>query len=424
MSAHFRTWTDPDGNLIVEQGLLIAQHSTTTWFPVGGAATVIREPVRDGYQQAAQAAAGFAGGSGRNLHADTAAPGGLVPLDWFVPTGPDTWAALGNEEVILTFDPGDGSAQIEDATDIIATLAPGVRTNPAGTFNSTAYGETFNGAAPWTLDLSYEGGPAWGARKAVVLFAGTTVPGGLYSRTGWQSWECDTDPSWTITLDGTGAGELSDGVDVVATRAADPDRIYDPTGQWVSTPAGAAGYGEQIETVAGVASAGDFPDQEYRLADITGPDSTWVGVDDATKFIIFESAFGDCYLHDETGEIGERTSTASTAHFDGTYTANSDGEDRYNGGAGWTYTVTTVTTGADFYGEVSLARGLPIEGVVYVEIARDAGTDVVSAVSGPIWGSAIPANTATEVYWPIAAIDSLGTAYQLQLGPIRWVPAP
>ncbi len=425
MSAHFKVWADADGNLYMEEGLLIAQHATTEWFTTGGTGTVIPMQGADGFQAAAMAGAGFTGGSGRNVTAAGTVPGTLVPLGQFVPASEDTWVALGGEAVELIFDPGDGSATIEDGTGVIATLpAASATVAPYGTFTATnPYGRSFNGGAAWTVDLEFEGGDPWGARQAVAIFSGSTVPGGFYSPTGWQAWESDVTPGWVITLDGTGAGELSGGTDVVAARAADAARLRDPSGDWVSTVYAATNYGHALATVAGAVTAGTFPDQAYRLADTTGTVETWVGVDDGTKYIVFDTADGDADLYDETGLVGSRLTGVTTANFYGTYTANTDGEDRYNGGSAWDYTVATTSAGQAFTGELSLARAVPIDGVLYVTIARDAGTDEATGMTGPFRASAMPANTSTEVHWPVAEVAA-GVVKQLQYGPIRWMPNP
>ena len=130
----------------------------------------------------------------------------------------------------------------------------------SGTLTATAYGETtYNGGSPFTLDIAAESTlPPWpNAPVEFTPYAGT-AQGGLYDPTGWQSWQSQADPDWTVTLDGTGAGELSDGTDIVATRAADADRLYDPGGGlWVATPYGETTHnggdpwaGEAVRTFA------------------------------------------------------------------------------------------------------------------------------------------------------------------------------
>lgn len=420
----FQTYDDPAGNLYMMPGAMVALHSTTATFTTGAAAVEMAPPPDQSYRPAALPGASFQGGNGRNLRPDSSFPGALVPGGFFVPVAPNTWVALGNEEVVLTFDPGDGSAEIADGTGTIATKAAG-GTDPGGTYTATdPYGESFNGGSPWSSVLTYEGGADfWPARSALVNLPGSTAQGGLFSPTGWQSWESDDDAAWTLEIDGSGAGELSDGVDIVATRAADAARLYDPTGGWESTTYGAATYGSTSATAAGVASAGTFPALTFQLVDTTGTVSTFSAIEDPTKYLLHDSADGDADLYDESGLIGSRLSGVTTAHPWGTYTADSTGEDRYNGGSGWTYTIDDPA-GESFTGEVILQRARPAEGVLWVTIARDAGTDEATGLSGPFWGASLPINTSTEIHWPAVVIDSAGVLTQLQLGPIQWRPAP
>ncbi|QJE95950.1 hypothetical protein [Luteolibacter luteus] len=115
-----------------------------------------------------------------------------------------------------------------------------------GTMSGTTYGEdTYNGGAPFTFDLEAESDmPAWPNAAVTITPYSGTAQGGPYLPTGWQSWQSSVDDSWTVTIDGTGTGEWSDGLDIVATRAADPDRLYDPDGGlWVATAYGEATYG-------------------------------------------------------------------------------------------------------------------------------------------------------------------------------------
>jgi len=114
----------------------------------------------------------------------------------------------------------------------------------SGTLTATAYGETtYNGGSGFTLDIDAESDmPAWpNAAVDVAPYSGT-AQAGSYAPTGWQGWQSVDDPDWILTLDGTGAGELSDGTDVVATRAADATKLYDPGGVWVATAYGETTY--------------------------------------------------------------------------------------------------------------------------------------------------------------------------------------
>ena len=244
-AAPFSAAVDEFGNLYMQEGIVIALNGTTTYFTTGGStnAVALQDPTL-ALMTASRGLGGFYGGSGANVAMDNAILGTLVPDGFFKPSLPDEWTT---GPLAMVFDPGTGGATISDDTDIIADLpAASATIAPYGTFSSTVYGETtYNGGVPFALDAYYEGSAdTWPKRPAVLVCDDTTVQVGAYTRTGWQSWESDVDPAWTITIDGTGAGEIDDGTNVVLDRAADADRIYDVTGAaWISTAYGATTYG-------------------------------------------------------------------------------------------------------------------------------------------------------------------------------------
>jgi hypothetical protein len=243
-AAPFSAAVDEFGNLYMQEGIVIALNSTTAYFTTGGStnAVALQDPTL-ALMTASRGLGGFYGGSGTNVKAASAVLGTLVPDGFFKPLEPDVWTSGG---LTMTFDPGTGNAEIEDDTDVVATMAAVTTIAPYGTFNATTYGEdTYNAGTPFTIATTYEGSAdTWPARPAVLVCDDTTVQVGNYTRTGWQAWESDDDPNWTITIDGTGAGIINDGTDDVLERAADADRIYDVTGAaWVSTAYGATTYG-------------------------------------------------------------------------------------------------------------------------------------------------------------------------------------
>ena len=242
MIGPFSVFTDAFGNLYMQAGTVVALNSTTAYFTVGSQSLAIPfDNIDQKLIQSSQSAGGFFGGAGNNVSADTAILGTLVPSGFFTPTVPDAWSS---GLLSMTFDSGTGDAEITDDTDIVAT-ASGMTLAPSGTFSSTTYGATtYNAGTPWTMDVSYEGGDLWPARGFTLTAEGSTVQEGVYARTGWQTWESVDDPSWTMTIDGTGAAVINDGTDDVLERAADAALLYDPTsGGWESTAYGETTYG-------------------------------------------------------------------------------------------------------------------------------------------------------------------------------------
>lgn len=260
MTGPFAVALDSSGNLYMQEGTVIGLHGTTEYFLVGGLGIGVAmvDPGKS-FVQASESSGGFYGGSGANVAATSAVLGTLVPDGFFKPLEPDVWTSGG---FTMTFDPGTGNADIEDDTNVVATMAATTTVAPYGTFNATTYGRTtYNGGTAFSISTTYEGSAdTWPARPAVLVCDDTTVQLGSYSRTGWQAWESDVDPDWTITLDGTGAGEIDDGTNVVLERAADADRIYDPTGNaWVSTAYGATTYASGDTFYAQIYQTRAFP---------------------------------------------------------------------------------------------------------------------------------------------------------------------
>jgi hypothetical protein len=245
MASQFAAYIDADGNLWMDAGTVQAFHSTTVFFRVGsgeGQILVSAPSIeRSDLRQVARSTS-MQGGSGRNVRVSGGPGGTTVPVGFFPPAGPDSF--IGPRGAVITFTPGDGSAELHNGTDVLATLPPGGTTiAPYGTFSSTPYGDTLNGGAPFTIDVSYEGSAdPFPARSANVNVYAGTAQGDGYTRTGWQSWESAADPSWTLAIDGLGEGEMSDGTDIVARRDADASKLYDPSGTWNATLYGMATY--------------------------------------------------------------------------------------------------------------------------------------------------------------------------------------
>lgn len=422
----FASYTDADGNLWVSPGSVIALHGTTVTFEVGTGGLAMDAPGNgEAFYPAAGAAARCVGGNGTNLKLAAGPLDAVVPFRVLRPTAPDEWTAVGSDDLVLTFNSGTGAAEIHDRTAVVATLAAGSRTTPAATYTATTHGrDEYNAGAAFSVVVSYEGAADFFPlrRTALVWTDAATSQAGFYERTGWQEWTSEDTPAWVLTLDGTGAGEITDGTNVVAERPADASRLYDPTGQWNSTTYGATTYGSTVPVYEATASAGTWATQAYVETSVVGTVHTLTGTTDSSCYIEWDTADGDADIYDGTGLVATRLTGVSTADFLGTYTATTQGEDDYNGGAAFTIEVTDTPESQAFLGRAGLLRGVPAAGKAWVELTLD-GTDEVTAAEGPIWGASWPANSATLAVIPIVESDGAGVIKQRQLGPIVWRPA-
>lgn len=271
MTGPFAVCLDSSGNLYMQEGTVIGLHGTTVYFTIGGVGIgVAMVDPRLPFVQASESAGAFYGASGVNVSADTLVLGTLVPDGFFQPVEPDVWTA---GPFNMIFDPGTGGAEIADDGGVVAELPAASSTvAPYGTFTATTYGETtYNGGTPFTIATAYEGAADTYPKRGVLLTCdGTTVQVGNYSRTGWQSWESDDDPTWTLTIDGTGAAVINDGTDDVLTRPADALRLYDPSGSdWESTAYGETTYGSGDPFVAQTIQTRAFPVAGYLYVTLT-----------------------------------------------------------------------------------------------------------------------------------------------------------
>jgi hypothetical protein len=84
------------------------------------------------------------------INAGTAQAGSYELTDWH------EWTSVDDPDFVLTTNT-DGTAQISDATDVIAERAEFVADDPTGAYLSTAYGElTYNSELPFVADVQIE----------------------------------------------------------------------------------------------------------------------------------------------------------------------------------------------------------------------------------------------------------------------------
>ena len=255
----------------------------------------------------------FVGGSGRNLIVSglPASPSGAPDLQGFYqPTRPGIWVS-GSFVLRQT---GETSAVLEDATDVVANFAGG--TLPAGTYTATEYGEdTYNGGTAFSLTVARENWPAGAVPNITMQPTISGLPAGTLEPVSEVSWTLADPAGWSVTVAADGTAEISDGTDVVATRAAD---------------------------------------------------SAWMP--------------------------------------DGRYEATAYGK--------------SLVSGADFGVWIATVPRAPMAGFVYLTVSDPGG--VLTAVDGPFFAAALPANSTGTTHVPLARVDASGASEQYHTGLLMW----
>jgi hypothetical protein len=155
MSQQFACTIDAKGNISARSGWVICPRHGTKFEVADLAISASEYAGNRGFRGSRKAM--FLGGSGENLK--VTGPNTVVPVGCFPPGATSgTWEGIFSTGVTIIL-AGDGTATIEDATDVIATAGATTFTiAPEGNFTSTSYGQTLNGGTPFTLAVSWEGG--------------------------------------------------------------------------------------------------------------------------------------------------------------------------------------------------------------------------------------------------------------------------
>lgn len=218
-----------------------------------------------------------------------------APFQCWIEPGGDLWVSAGHAIGIHS------GATVEFST--AGSVAEGISA-PGGGVGAVAVGTTAGqrliGGSGRNWKIS--GGPA-----------DPDFPTGVFRPVSPDLWSSPHFGEAKITQAGDGSIELHDGTAAVATSAA--------------------GTG----VASGVASAGTFPALDYAYDSMLG---RWEGVGDADKIIYFEPGSGR--LTDNSGfDVAVRSSIGDPASDPaGVYVATTYGEDTFNGGSPWSYTVT------------------------------------------------------------------------------------
>jgi hypothetical protein len=215
MRTQFGVTIDPDGNLFVNEGVVMFIGSTSTdVFRINSGIAMLQtsvSPIRFAVtkEQTLVAADGFA------VEMTGTLTGTLAPLGWFRRINEAAWESQSGHTI--EFDDTANTADLIDidGTTVIATFSASATIAPVGSFSSTTDGENlYNGGTPFTLTSDYIGGGSVPAASVFCDIFGTQS--GIYSATAnFAEWESDDDPDWTLAIV-AGQTELSDGTDIVA----------------------------------------------------------------------------------------------------------------------------------------------------------------------------------------------------------------
>ena len=217
---------------------------------------------------------------------------------------------------------------------------------------------------------------------------------------------------FTLTVTGPSAATISDGTNTVAGLSAGGTA---PVGAFLSTSYGQTTYnGGTVFTLTFVVEQGAPGTIQTYAASVSDGSGyagifsavtavTWVGATDSNWTIVVNSDGTADLIH--SGTILASRSAAGNCDASGVYEANAAGMTAYNSGAAWRAYLQVVPVA-------------PRSGFVYVKVSETAG--VLTSVSGPFLATALPANTSTDFYVPVALSDGLGGLLQIHTGLLIW----
>lgn len=238
--------------------------------------------------------------------------------------------------------------------------------------------------------------------------SGPPLPIGLWTPGRPNAWTLGI---FTLTKTGSSAANISDGTNTVASLSTGSA----PVGDYVATTYGKTTYHGgadfTIATAVEEGAPGGFPTLdctvtagtvqtgEYVPTDAANSVSTW-----ASDWTLYVAADGSAEFRVSGSAIAIRES-GSPLSAGGTYIANTYGETACNDGEAW----------SAFFQVIPRA---PRAGFVYLTLTETAG--VLSAVSGPFFATALPADSGTVCHVPVAQSDGLGGLRQLHSGLLFW----
>ena len=217
---------------------------------------------------------------------------------------------------------------------------------------------------------------------------------------------------FTLLVTGPSAATISDGPNTVAILSAGGTA---PVGAFLSTSYGQTTYnGGTVFTLTLLAeqgAPGTIQTYSASVSDGTGfagvfaavTAVTWQGATDANWMVVVNTDGTADLMH--AGTIMASRSAAGNCDASGVYEANATGMAAYNSGAAWRAYLQVIPVA-------------PRAGFVYVKVSESAG--VLTSVAGPFLATALPSNTTTDFYVPLALSDGLGGLLQIHTGLLLW----
>ena len=254
-----------------------------------------------------------------------------------------------------------------------------------------------------------------GRNLRVTTTGGTLVPQGYFKPTATAEFRGLLFPDFRVVLNGGGDAEVNDGTDVVAT-AAGPFTLV-PEGTFTATTYGEDEYNGGSPFTLSTAWEGGAPIPNVDVPAIgTAPaqifaavsPGNWIGATDADWTLSIDDA-GEASISYLTAVIAVRASGDLTDP-SGLYLSTPTGAEDFN-------------DEEPFELPVFLVPALPKAGYVFITIEVDTNPAVIVSVSQPRHAAALPENSGSTYYVPIAWTDGQGYLEQIQEGPIFWAPS-
>lgn len=312
----------------------------------------------------------------------------------------------------------DSNCNLWIADGWVAQLRSGVRI-PVGSGDDLPPLLTAQDGSRFVAAPSTEGGSFIGGSGRNIIITGLTpgasgpaLPTGIFQpgRPGYFGTGI-----FTLQVTNSSAATISDGTNIIATLSTGdtaPAGNYAATSYGQSTYHGGAAFtlaaaAEEgapgaipacvCSVSAGTAQAGNYTPSSA-IAAAAASDANWT---------VLVNSDGTSDLK-HSGTIMASRAVGSPYEIAGVYEANSAGMAACNSGDPWRAFLQVVP-------------GVVRAGFAYVTLSETAG--VLSAVAGPFFATAMPADSSTVFHIPIVQSDGLGSLVQLHSGLLIWTSA-